>query len=355
MKVVNVKTYGGHDYVLCDRSTPLGNPFEMVDGLVSRDKAVNAYALYLLAIITYAFHPADVAEYIAEEYNMIVSSVWSRHHWTFDQVFDMYSALRDDDVLACHCAPQRCHCDIIVSLKQGKEVKMTTPTERIKHIENLLTETMEHMTILKNELNLSGAAATADRHSVQQASTEIVQSVVNKTDILGIVLNTFSYQGDKVMLKGMVYVGDGTDTPYQLPCVIWEGKPNSKVDYSGIIEAHETEEDEQNADRIGGVWLRIQDDGSIKLSVKLEVEAEIAGNYNGTLSAPVAGDFDYVGTATKSSEVSKKPTLAKLKTAARQQAQQQMMPTSSQPAPEPVQEAEPAPTRPRLKPLLSRS
>jgi hypothetical protein len=87
---VNVKDLGGiraarkAGVVYCGRGSPLGNPFRAgKDG--TRDEVVAKFRTWL----------------------------WQQLTSGNAEVQEALSALREDSVLGCHCAPRACHCEVI--------------------------------------------------------------------------------------------------------------------------------------------------------------------------------------------------------------------------------------------------
>lgn len=182
-------------------------------------------------------------------------------------------------------------------------------SERINHLQALLVEAQETLQLVMQELDITGAGARADRMSMTQSGEQfIVDAVHNKADVCCIAFNTFKYKGDKTMLKGMLYVGDGTDGPYAFPCVVWESTKSNTCDFSGQV----SNDTDRNADRIGNVFVKVEDNG-IRFDVILDVDNEIGGRYRGYFSPSTTyQDFDYMGVAERQEE-KKQPVLAKTK------------------------------------------
>jgi len=107
IEVVNKKTYRGTDAVYVGRPSPLGNPFTHLSGtkhakfkVATRDEAVEKYREWLQNAL---------------KHDKVVHSAF--YHLV--QFYRDFGKL----VLACHCAPERCHAEIIreMILEAAKE------------------------------------------------------------------------------------------------------------------------------------------------------------------------------------------------------------------------------------------
>ncbi len=97
IKVVNRKMYKGTDGCYVGRPSPLGNPYTHLSGskhakfkVATRDEAVEKYQEWLKNAL---------------ENDRVVYNAF----WHLVQFYRDFGKL----VLVCHCAPQRCHAEIL--------------------------------------------------------------------------------------------------------------------------------------------------------------------------------------------------------------------------------------------------
>lgn len=110
MQVVNLaKT---KDCVRCDRTSILGNPFKMQQEC-DRTLVIKAFREYLFLITLHRVQPVTAATTIAERHSLPISKKWKRS--TRSQFLDELSNIQPDSWLGCWCAPEPCHCDVIIS------------------------------------------------------------------------------------------------------------------------------------------------------------------------------------------------------------------------------------------------
>lgn len=227
---------------------------------------------------------------------------------------------------------------------------MSDIQQRIAHLTALLNEAQQEIVNLANVLGTTGADAQANRMTMQAQTPSIASTAANAMGTCVLAVSTMTYQVTKQMLKGFLFVGDGSEEPYALPVAIWESKPGSKSQYSGRVDKSTSSQE-----KAGGIWLYTNDDGSITFSVSLELEHPIAGQYRGTLSPGTPqDDFEFKGHGTKDGSVPQLPSLARLTNKqATAAVQQQMMPASTPTSPaqvlqQPNVAQQVAPTQPLL-------
>lgn len=96
IKVVNRKTYKGTDGVYVGRPSPLGNPYTHVPSkyaefkVATRDEAVEKYREWLQNAL---------------KHDRVVYNAF----WHLVQFYRDFGQL----TLACHCAPKRCHAEVL--------------------------------------------------------------------------------------------------------------------------------------------------------------------------------------------------------------------------------------------------
>jgi hypothetical protein len=102
MQVVNVRVFGGvaaaqgAGVVYCGRPSVLGNPFRL--------------------------QPEEPRGATIERYRWWM---WRKIQAGDQQVLGALSALRADSKLGCWCAPQPCHCDVIIRAWQWLQAQQT--------------------------------------------------------------------------------------------------------------------------------------------------------------------------------------------------------------------------------------
>lgn len=116
MKTKNVRFT--KDGVLCDRTTPLGNPFFMKNES-ERSLVIQAFRLYLYRVAVLNYTPEKAARDVASSLKVRIPSTWKKpSREEFMSMLDKLQELQKD--LLCHCAPEACHCDVIISYLNWK-------------------------------------------------------------------------------------------------------------------------------------------------------------------------------------------------------------------------------------------
>lgn len=207
---------------------------------------------------------------------------------------------------------------------------MSEIQQRLAHVTALLNEAQQEIVNLSTILVNTGADAQANRMTMQAQTPSIASTAANAMGTCVLAVNTMTYQVTKQMLKGFLFIGDGSDEPYALPVAIWESRPGSKSQFSGRVD-----KSTNNNDKAGGIWLYTNDDGTISFSASIELEHPIAGQYRGTLSPGTPqDDFEYKGHGSKEGSVPQLPSLARLtNNQATAAVNQQMMPASTPSSP----------------------
>lgn len=358
MRVVNIlHAKAISNVTMVDRSTPLGNPF-VVDNHNPREKVVYYYRewLNLVFIVGNKVKPLRIAQLIAKEVGLSVSPVFVHKNWSSKNVINAFSNLKPNDVLGCYCKPKLCHADVIIELKEG--TKMLNTTEKLNQFGALLGQLNALYQELAQELGNPAVAATVDRQAVQQMVAPTVQQTgtVQVGEIM-VYLNQMPYQGNKVMLKGHAYVGDGSSTPIVLPISMWPSKPSSSTDYSGNM--FQPGSKGRREDRVGGIFLYINEDNST-ISATIEANSTVDGRYKGTVQQSTDTNWVYMCHMTvNDDEPQQAPLLQPLVNGAGTQQQLQVFTSNPNPA-APQQQAdlspasweEPQPMAPNTLPPL---
>lgn len=103
--------------IRCDRSSVLGNPFQMKDES-ERDAVVEGFRIYLNKVALKGIDPDIAAIAIAKQHKLSLSETWepkTRAHIINELNRIQSLSERSDVTLLCWCAPKKCHCDIIVN------------------------------------------------------------------------------------------------------------------------------------------------------------------------------------------------------------------------------------------------
>ena len=103
--------------VRCDRTSVLGNPFEMKDES-QRDAVIKGFRIYLNTVALKGIDPDIAATTIAKQHGLDLSNSWNpktRSHIMNELQRIQSLSERGEITLLCWCAPKKCHCDIIVN------------------------------------------------------------------------------------------------------------------------------------------------------------------------------------------------------------------------------------------------
>jgi hypothetical protein len=93
VKVVNLRLSSSPVDFVCDRTSPLGNPFNMKNfSKAERNRVCDLYEEHFATCLNPDYAPVGFLEYL-------------------DTICQ--AAAERDITIGCHCAPQRCHCDTI--------------------------------------------------------------------------------------------------------------------------------------------------------------------------------------------------------------------------------------------------
>lgn len=102
--------------VRCDRKTPLGNPFDIRGKEALRDAACECFEEYCDLIINHDHEPGYAARQVLNKFrvkfpDLRLSPVWERPSRA--KFLKEFMAIKEEDMLMCHCFPKRCHCESI--------------------------------------------------------------------------------------------------------------------------------------------------------------------------------------------------------------------------------------------------
>lgn len=117
MQVVHLKKHP--DCFKVDRSSYLGNPFELTDESL-RDKVCKAHKDYVNVILNLKYEPQEVAKYLSLSYGLKLSKAWKKP--TREQFISELNKLKeafDKNVnlkLGCWCAPKQCHASNYIAI-----------------------------------------------------------------------------------------------------------------------------------------------------------------------------------------------------------------------------------------------
>ena len=103
--------------IRCDRTTILGNPFEMRSEL-ERDLVCDAFSEYMAEMVSQANpNPSAIAFYLSQKYSLKISTSWKRPHSGAIFILELQGLLslasKGDLTILCWCAPKRCHLETI--------------------------------------------------------------------------------------------------------------------------------------------------------------------------------------------------------------------------------------------------
>lgn len=102
-----------YQYIRVDRSSPLGNPFDL-RGEDERLDVIEGYRRYLWYLIRDGKRPVIAAHEVANELMLQPSPLWEQKKWTCYQVLSALRSIDSDANLACWCYPKACHAEVII-------------------------------------------------------------------------------------------------------------------------------------------------------------------------------------------------------------------------------------------------
>jgi hypothetical protein len=111
--------------VRIDRTTILGNPFYLANDASDDDQDFNLkmYRIYLDSVIRKSCYPREIANRLANSYELTIPDTWQRpDRQTFLVEIDRLVELVQERPieLLCFCAPKRCHGDVLKSAIEWK-------------------------------------------------------------------------------------------------------------------------------------------------------------------------------------------------------------------------------------------
>jgi len=103
--------------IKCDRTTALGNPFE-IRNEEERDRVCDGFERHLYLINQCFCSPVEAAKRVAEEMGLAISPEWIRPTGNeFAIALKEVDNSPDDAVFLCDCSPKRCHCDSYITYR----------------------------------------------------------------------------------------------------------------------------------------------------------------------------------------------------------------------------------------------
>ncbi len=122
MRVASLKDT--KDGIRCDRSSIMGNPFEMKKES-DRPLVIEACRRYLWLVLCCGYNPEDAIEIVCRSLPVAVSP--KRKRCSANELLRAIDSIPDDSTLLCWCAPKPCHCDVIIKYREWKNAQ---PLER---------------------------------------------------------------------------------------------------------------------------------------------------------------------------------------------------------------------------------
>lgn len=105
------------DGMICDRASPLGNPFCLYRGagMAERVRVVKLYGCYLHLIANQGHEPIKALKAIKDFHPVIISAGKKPDRSEFMEALDRLEWVLETGYLRllCWCAPLPCHCDRI--------------------------------------------------------------------------------------------------------------------------------------------------------------------------------------------------------------------------------------------------
>lgn len=108
--------------IRCDRSSILGNPFEMRWEL-ERPTVVEGFRRYLWLVAEHGYTPQDAAQLVAQQLNLQISGKWrSPTRQDFLAALKRLEKLHKPTLL-CWCFPLQCHCDVLIRYLEWRKTQ----------------------------------------------------------------------------------------------------------------------------------------------------------------------------------------------------------------------------------------
>lgn len=124
-KVGHVKNKKDYDHTIkCDRTSALGNPFELDKSKVSsRSQVIEGFRRYLYLVDTKKKEPTEAADIVSISLGLVISKTWARPRRV--ELMQLLGRIRvlskkEPTVLLCWCFPLPCHCDVIANYVEYK-------------------------------------------------------------------------------------------------------------------------------------------------------------------------------------------------------------------------------------------
>jgi len=101
--------------ILCDRSTYLGNPFDLKKEK-DRDKVCDAFDQYFNLILDKGLEPILAANQVQLDQQITIALSWKRpNHHQFLRILSSITNSKESETYICCCHPKRCHVQTYIN------------------------------------------------------------------------------------------------------------------------------------------------------------------------------------------------------------------------------------------------